>query len=165
MRDLKAYSNDEIFDLLSQELQRRLPMSKSSPEFLAALKMLPRGLRAMAATYELDVSLTMDDFGWHFGNWHNLPLAEETLAGLVELEANELAKLFDQAMQNAKRFWSELGTDNWSTWYPGSDLEVTMELLNEAAYSMLEKQWNGILGYWVSYARKYPERLGLSNYA
>jgi hypothetical protein len=32
----------------------------------------------MAATYELDVSLTLDDLGWHFGNWPDPALSEKT---------------------------------------------------------------------------------------
>jgi hypothetical protein len=48
------------------------------------LGFLPRGLRAKAATYELGVSLALDDLGWHFGNWRHLGLAQETLDGLGE---------------------------------------------------------------------------------
>jgi hypothetical protein len=162
MADLKSVSNEELLEILSNELQRRLPMSKNSPEFSLALKELPKGFRAMAATYELDVSLTMDDIGWHFGNWHSLPFAEETHSGLVELEAAELAKLFLNAIENAKCYWRELGVEDWSDWYPGSSLEKKMKPLNEAMYSILDKQWNGMFGYWVSYARKHPGRLGFT---
>jgi hypothetical protein len=157
--DAQGISNEELFKLLGEELQRRLPLSPSSPEFLLALQGLPPGLRAMASTYELDVSLTMDDLGWHFGNWHSHPLAEETVLGLKELEATELASLFRKAYEHAKAHWESLGTDDWSDWYPGSTLEKELDPLNEAAYSLLEGKWNGIFEYWVAYARKYPERI------
>jgi len=158
--DLESSSDDVIFDSLRKELERRMPMNRGSPEFLIELRRLPRGLRAMAATYELDVSLTMDDLGWHFGNWHSVELAEETASGLEELEAAELAALFRQAFEHAKTFWMQLGSTNWSDWYAGSELEKTMEPLNEAAWAILEPRWNGIFGYWVAYARTHPDRIG-----
>ena len=33
------------------------------------IQRLPVGLRAMAATHHLDISLTLDDIGWHFLNF------------------------------------------------------------------------------------------------
>lgn len=75
--DLASSPDEAVFESLRKELERRMPMNRGSPEFLVELRRLPHGLRAMAATYELDVSLTMDDLGWHFGNWHSTELAEE----------------------------------------------------------------------------------------
>ncbi len=42
---------------------------------------LPAGLRAMAATHHLDVSLMMDDIGWHFLNFGHPTQVEETERG------------------------------------------------------------------------------------
>ena len=111
----------------------------------------------MAATYELDVSLVMDDLGWHFGNWHNTILAEETACGLDELGATELALIFKEAFQIAFRYWDELGTKDWSKWYHDSAMEKEIEPLNKQAWKILEGKKNGVFEYWVNYARKYPE--------
>lgn len=156
--DVLSDSNDKVLKALSDELTRRLP-GRSSPDFLEAARSLPRGLRAMAVTYELDVSLTLDDLGWHFGNWHDLELAQETALGLEELGATELAAIFREAMRHARRFWRELGAEGWMKWYHGSDLEAAVRPLNEQAWRLLKSRWNGILSYWVEYARKHPEHV------
>ena len=48
----------------------------------------------MAATFELDVSMALDDLGWHFGNWTHRGYCDETLHGLRELEAGEYTEMF-----------------------------------------------------------------------
>ncbi len=160
---ISVSSDDELFKLLAKELERRISVTRESPEFAAEIQKLPMGLRAMAATYELDVSLVMDDLGWHFGNWHNTVLAEETIRGLDELGAAELAVIFREAFHIALRFWDELGTKDWSKWYHGSPLEKEIEPLNERARKILDGKKNGIFEYWVNYARKYPERVANAN--
>jgi len=156
---LTTGSDDEVFDLLSAELNTRLPV-RDSADFLAELRKLPRGLRAMAATYELDVSLALDDLGWHFGNWHDGELATETLEGLRELGADEFAELFESAFQHAQRFWLELGSENWMEWYHGSELEAAVMPLNDRAWKLWNDCPKGLFTYWVEYARKAPERVG-----
>lgn len=153
-------SDVSLFELLGEELDRRLPNGRSAnDEFVADLRALPVGLRSMAATYELDVSLTLDDLGWHFGNWHHLGLAEQTALGLEELGARELADIFREALNVAQRFWLELGDRGWSTWYPESEAEELMSPLNEMAWTILDTKSNGIFSYWTSYARQFPERI------
>ena len=117
----------------------------------------------MAATYELDVSLTMDDLGWHFGNWHDEELAEETARGLEVLGAPELARLFREALRLALQYWSELGSEGWSEWYHGSPLETAVDALNDQAWKFLDKHKNGIFHYWVDYARKHPDGVGVAS--
>src|SRR5947207_1772268 len=102
---IDSSSDDELFALLGKELENRISAERGSAEFLSEIRGLPAGLRAMAATYELDVSLALDDLGWHFGNWHNADLAEETARGLELLGAEELSGLFRQAFQIAKNYW------------------------------------------------------------
>jgi hypothetical protein len=114
----------------------------------------------MAATYELDVSLALDDLGWHFGNWHSVELAEETAAGLEELGAQELAELFRAAFDLAQDYWIELGAENWMEWYNSSALEKAVGPLNAKAWAIVRQKKNGIFSYWVEYAKKYPERVG-----
>jgi len=117
----------------------------------------------MAATYELDVSLTLDDLGWHFGNWHDIALAEETNRGLEELGVTELAIIYRNALEIALRYWKELGAEDWSKWYHESPLEKAINPLNEQAWKFLDKRKNGIFSYWVEYARKHPDRIGVAS--
>src|SRR5215831_11152567 len=91
---IDSSSDDELFALLGKELEKRISAKRGTPEFVSEIQRLPSGLRAMAATYELDVSLALDDLGWHFGNWHNEELAKETAQGLELLGAKDLADLF-----------------------------------------------------------------------
>jgi hypothetical protein len=160
---ISASSDDELFNLLAKELEKRISVKRDSPEFMAEIQKLPIGLRAMAATYELDVSLAMDDLGWHFGNWHNTVLAEETIRGLDELGATELMVIFKEAFQITFQYWDKLGAKDWSKWYHDSPLEKEIKPLNEQAWKILKAKKNGIFEYWVQYARKHPERITNTN--
>jgi hypothetical protein len=160
IESIDASSDDELVSLLGAELERGITAAWGSSAFLAQIRNLPRGLRAMAATHELDVSLALDDLGWHFGNWHNEDLAEETAQGLEVLGASELATLFRQAFHLAKHYWTELGSEEWMEWYHGSPFEKEAGPLTQAAWSILKGQSNGILKYWVDYARRHPEEVG-----
>jgi hypothetical protein len=157
---IDASSDEELFELLAKELETRIGVGRGSPEFLARIRTLPIGLRAMAASYEFDVSLTLDDVGWHFGNWHSRELAEETAAGLQELGAIELARIFREGHRIAQDYWKELGSEDWMDWYHGSTFEKETKPLSRDAWDILEKKKCGIFDYWVAYARKYPERVG-----
>lgn len=157
---IDSSSDDELLKLIGKELQDRICAKRGSPEFVLEIQGLPRGLRAMAATYELDVSLALDDLGWHFGNWHNEDLAEETARGLELLGATELSVLFRQAFQIAKNYWTELGAKNWMEWYHDSPFEKAVEPLSKQAWSILKDKKNGILKYCVDYARRHPEEVG-----
>jgi len=163
LKAISASSDDELVKLLGKELGRRIAAKHSSSVFVFEIQKLPVGLRAMAATYELDVSLTLDDLGWHFGNWHSLTMAEETIRGLEELGASELANVFREALRLAVRYWPMLGSKDWSRWYQGSPLEKAMELLNQQAWSILKRNKNRIFYYWADYARKHPDRIGITS--
>lgn len=157
---IDSSSDDELFALLGRELQSCVSAERGAPEFMSEIRGLPVGLRAMAATYELDVSLALDDLGWHFGNWHNEELAKETAQGLEVLGAKELAGVFRQAFEIAKKYWTELGAENWMEWYHGSPFEKAVGPLTEQAWSILKHKKNGIFKYWVDYARRHPQQVG-----
>ena len=91
----------------------------------------------------------------------DLELAEETALGLEELGAIELAEIFREALSHARKYWRELGADEWMQWYHGSGLEADVDQLNRRAWQILDGRWNGIFSYWVEYARRHPERLGV----
>src|SRR5258708_11865211 len=122
-------SDEDLFSLLGHELEARITTKRGTPEFVAEIKELPFGLRAMAATFDLDVSLALDDLGWHFGNWHHVELAHETISGLHELGADRMAEIFGGALEHAQCYWTELGSENWLEWYPGSLLETAVASL------------------------------------
>jgi hypothetical protein len=153
-------SDDDLFELLVNELERRLPNGRRPDDgFVGELRKLPPGLRAMAATYELDVSLSLDDLGWHFGNWHHMGLAQETAAGLDELGAAEMADIFRKAFRLARDYWSELGSEDWTKWYRTSALHKALHPLNLAAWAVWETKEQGLFRHWLDYARRFPERL------
>jgi len=163
LNTILSSSDDELIKLLGEELEQSITAKKGSLQFLSEIQRLPVGLRAMAVTYELDDSLTLDDLGWHFGNWHNKALAEETAHGLEVLGAPELARIFREAFQIALEYWNELGSENWSQWYNSSPLENKVVHLNKQAWQLLSKYKNGIFHYWVDYARKHPDGVGITS--
>ncbi len=160
VESIRSGSDGGVFSLLGHELENRITSTRGSPEFIAEIRDLPPGLRAMAATHELDVSLALDDLGWHFGNWHSIEFAEETAAGLDELGAHELAEVFRAAFELAQDYWMELGSEHWMDWYHGSALEKAVDPLSRRAWAILKPRRNGIFSYWVEYAREHPERVG-----
>ncbi len=77
----RARSDDELLKLFTGYLQQLFPPdSRGDPVvFLWQLNAAPEGLRAMAVTYELDVSMALDDLAWHVINHHSsLELAEKS---------------------------------------------------------------------------------------
>ena len=160
-----APTYDELYKLLSSELMLRLPDGEG-PDldlFLAQTRNMPVGLRAMAAIYQLDVSITLDDLGWHFANWHHRGYCEETIWALRELEAVEQADIFAKAYAAAQPYWDRIGAfvandfDGFVEWYSDSAFEQATMPLTERMWELQEEK--GLLGYWGSYARKYPHRV------
>ena len=161
----RASSDDALIELLFAELTARdLPSRGKIDAYLAATKELPRGLRAMAVTYELDVSMSLDDLAWHFRNWHHRGLSEATSRGLHELETGELAQIFDTVLSIIEPHWDKFGQerlsdDNYHAWFQSCGLDDKIKPLNWRWWELCPGgERNGLFGWWVSYARKYPER-------
>ncbi len=157
-----------MFKLLSAELQSRLPDGEGEDLdlFRARLRVLPTGLRAMAAMYQLDVSLALDDLGCHFYNWHHRGYCEETLWALRELEAHEAADIFALAYALAQPYWDKIGEfsdfDAFNAWYVDSDLDKALDPLNRRMWTLCDRvnaSSDGLLRYWAPYARKYPHKV------
>lgn len=165
-RILACADDDTLFKLLGEELTDRLggPEDADLDLLLSKIRLLPVGLRAMVATYQLDVSMTLDDFGWHFANWHHRRYCEETVWALRELEAFEQAGLFAQAYVFAQPHWDAIGEllredfQAFVDWYPDSPLEKATMPLTERMWE-LQKIDDGLFGYWTRYARKYPYKI------
>jgi hypothetical protein len=75
-----AKDDEELFERLSATLKQMFPpeLQEDREQFLAALQRAPRGLRAMAGIFDLDVSMALDDLAWHFGNHNDERFLQET---------------------------------------------------------------------------------------
>lgn len=160
---LECAGHDDLLKLLFSDLRVRLPPGEPfhMGRFLQKIRTIPIGLRAMAATFELDVSMTLDDLGWHFGNWTHRGYCDETLRGLRELEAAEYAEMFAKAYELARSCWTELrdlSYDDFEKWYDRSDFHKATALLSSRWWD-LEEIDGEIFGHWTRYARKYPHKV------
>jgi hypothetical protein len=160
-------SDEIVLNAIFDELTFLVPTSLHDDldELVPAIQNLPQGLRAMAATYQLDISMTLDDLGWHFANWHHKGYCAETSLGLRELEAGELAEIFDRALSITGHQWDVIDeklAENFSafeSWYKTSELEATLMPLNRRWWDICGSNDNGIFKYWIAYARRYPDRV------
>ena len=127
--------------------------------FAQEIRSLPPGLRAMAATHHLDVSLTMDDIGWHFLNFGHPTHVEETERGLREWGLSDLAVMFHEAYELVRPHLPEIRR-------PGGDYYAVLEQaghtrrideLSSHARTALGNQ--GIYRCWAAYAREHPDRV------
>src|SRR6516162_6430219 len=139
-----ARSDKRLFDKLTAELTRRLPIDLHDDldQFVEVLRSLPPGLRAMAATFKLDVSMALDDLGWHFANFHHREYCDETRCGLWELEAKEVAQIFDKAFKLVLPYWDQisdmLAVDFFVfvEWYNDSELLKALGPLNNRLWDL-----------------------------
>src|SRR5579863_5209873 len=89
----------QLEELLTASVNSLGDPYSSDGSFAATIAPLPPGLRAMAATHWLDISLTLDSITRHFGNFGEPQLVAETEAGLRELGLHELASCFAEAKE------------------------------------------------------------------
>lgn len=150
---------EDIMTLLTAKIPER-PVT-NDPSYARAIAKLPRGLRAMAATHWLDVSLALDSITEHFGNFGESDLVAETEVGLLELGLPELAECFGQARELVLPGLAqqEQGEDLVSP-YPSLDLPE----LEQLAAELDRRAWDlgsdsAIYAAWTRYARAYPERV------
>lgn len=166
LQGIEAADDEQLFRLISEALEQLFPASvKNDPErFLAALDAAPRVLRAMAGIYDLDVSLALDDLAWHFGNHSDERFLRETAGALQELEAFEAAEIFVSAWEIVKPFLSEIRESesrigDFNDYLERTGIQSRVDPLNERMWAICKKCGrNGLLQYWLSYARKYPQR-------
>ncbi|QUS40107.1 hypothetical protein RPMA_15665 [Tardiphaga alba] len=162
-----CFDDNALFKLLAAELTERLGPEEGDDLdlFLNRISQIPVGLRAMAAVYQLDVSLTLDNLGWHFANWHHRGYCDMTLWALGELGAHDHAGLFGEAYRRVLPFWDEIGIrcsrdfEDFVAWYGNSELERLMLPLTKKMWDLQEID-GGLFGFWTRYARKHPERVG-----
>ena len=132
-------------------------------EFAEALSNLPVGLRAMAATHWLDLSLTLDSITWHFGNFGEPRLVAQTEAGLRELGLNDLALCFKEASELMLPLLAERteSDSDFSEFLESKGASDVADNLNRRAWDLdnLGPGKSLIYDAWIRYARKYPDRV------
>ena len=164
----RCKTDEELWKKLTDELDRQIPVEvrKEREIYVKHIRGLPPGLRAMAATHELDVSVTLDDLGWHFANHHSKLYSEETLWGLRELEAQEAVDIFLLSYELVLPYWDKIASllshnfESFSDWYHESDLEKALDPLNTKMWNLRQRLgYYGFQSYWLAYARKYPKKI------
>lgn len=151
----------EIHNLLTARVSGN-PYGMDS-NFAASIAPLPAGLRAMAATHWLDISLTLDSITWHFGNFGEPRLVAETEAGLSELGLHDLARCFAEAGELMLPLLSNRTEDagSPSEILEQAGLEKRGDELDRQAWALdnLGPDKSLIYEAWVRYARQHPERV------
>ncbi len=151
----------ELFQLLTA----RAPGNQYATDgrFAATIAALPPGLRAMAATHFLDISLTIDSMTWHFGNFGEPGLVAETETGLRELGLRELTLCFAEAKELmlpllAHRTEADGDSDEI---LERAGLERRAEELNRRALTVYRagSGQSAIYEAWIRHARQNPERV------
>jgi hypothetical protein len=131
--------------------------------FASTIGRLPPGLRAMAATHWLDISLTLDSITWHFGNFGEPGLVALTEAGLRELDLSELADCFVEAkelMQPLLACRTEADGDPYEI-LERAGLQARAHEIDDRA-SALGNRGRGesvIYNAWIRYTREHPDRV------
>ena len=151
----------ELEELLTSRVQGD-PYSDDGV-FAANIAPLPPGLRAMAATHWLDISLTLDSLTWHFGNFGEAQLVAETEAGLRELGLHELASCFVEAKELMLPLLSqrtETGGDPYEI-LEQAGLSARGDELDKRASALgnLGSGRSAIYEAWIRYTRQHPERV------
>ena len=138
----------------------------SDGSFAEGLRQLPAGLRAMAATHWLDISLTLDSITWHFGNFGEPGLMAATAEGLAKLGLTALASCFRDARELMVPLLEGRTEED------GDRYEILEDKnLRQVAREIDRRAWDldnacnertgrsVIYEAWVHYAREHPERV------
>lgn len=152
---------DQIFAILSKPASAEADPYSEDGSYAAAIATLPTGLRAMAATHHLDLSLTMDDIGWHFLNFGEPGLVRETEAGLRELGLHDVADYFSEAYAIMQPLRAEIKeADEYQPSLESRGLMARIdELTDKASKTLPTLNDSAIYAAWVKYARAHPEKV------
>jgi len=154
----------EILSLLGKSVSPAADPYSDDGSYAAAIASLPAGLRAMAATHHLDISLTMDDIGWHFLNFGEAGLVRETEAGLRELGLGEIADYFMEAHAIVSPLKPEIKeADDYYDCLESRGLMARIdELTDKASATRPILSGSPIYAAWIRYARVHPEKVFVS---
>lgn len=156
-------TDEELLDDIRAELTRSVhtladPYSRDG-SYAAAIKVLPFGLRAMAATHHLDISLTLDDIGWHFLNFGDPQFVKETEEGLRVLGLNDMAGWFAEAAAIVCPLRTEIDAcgDYYECLTKHGHMMRINELTRKAEAGQPKLGGSVIYAAWTAYARKSPQ--------
>ena len=151
----------EIFVELTKSVGSAADPYSEDGSYAAAIGSLPMGLRAMAATPHLDISLTMDDIGWHFLNFGEPGLVRETEVALRELGLREIAEYFAEAQAIVNPLKPEIKSadDYYQCLESKGLMERINELTDKAAATQPSLDGSPIYAAWIKYARQHPENV------
>ena len=151
----------EIFSLLGKSVSTAADPYSDDGSYAAAIASLPTGLRAMAATHHLDVSLTMDDIGWHFLNFGEPGLVRETEAGLRELGLHNIGDYFMEAHAIVSPLKAEIkAADDYYDCLESRGLAARInELTDKASTTQPTVDGSPIYAAWIKYARGHAENV------
>lgn len=131
--------------------------------FSANIARLPPGLRAMAATHWLDISLTLDSITWHFGNFGEPGLVAQTEAGLRELGLHELAECFIEAKNLMTPLLAERTEADGDLYeiLGRAGLRERADEINRRAWALdhLGPGESVIYEAWIRHTREHPDRV------
>jgi hypothetical protein len=148
----------EIFTLLSKSVNPLANPYSDDGSYAASMSGLPIGLRAMAATHHLDISLTLDDIGWHFLNFGEPRFVHETESGLRELGLCEMADWFAEAFTIVNPLRPEIeACGDYDGCLTQHGLMSRIEELTRKARPGAKK--SSIYDAWIRYARQHPEKV------
>lgn len=154
---------EELFSMLSKRITAD-PYSEDGA-YAVAIRELPVGLRAMAGTHHLDVSLTMDDIGWHFLNFGEPGLVAETELGLRTLRLDDLASWFAEARDIMAPLRREIAApdDYGECLARHGQMDRINELTDKAQALAVgcseEVSGSPIYKAWVQYTRQHPREV------
>jgi len=157
--------DEKVLEALQAILTERIAGDPYSPDgsFAHQLASLPLGLRAMAATHWLDISLTLDSITWHFGNFGERGLVAATEAGLIELGLTDLAVCFREAREVVLPLLAERTDEDKDLYdyYALKGCASIIEHLDNKAWGLKDTSdgESAIYDAWVRYARQHPERI------
>jgi len=154
---------------LKKDLEQLLAASVSGDpygadgSFARSIAQLPPGLKAMAATHWLDISLTLDSITWHFGNFGEPGLVAETEAGLRELGLDELVQCFVEARDLMVPILAKRTAADGDPYeiLEHARLREQGEKIDRRARAAdnLKPHESVIYAAWIRYTRQYPERV------
>jgi len=152
---------EQIFTALSKSVGSIADPYSNDGSYIVAIANLPIGLRAMAATHHLDISLTMDDIGWHFLNFGEPGFVLATEQGLRELGLDDIAEYFLEAYAIVNPLKPEIKepSDYHACLESHGLMARISELTEKASTKQPTVSESPIYAAWVNYARAHPEKV------
>jgi len=161
-------TDDELLQRIFSLLQEKVSEDPYSDDgkFAEQIRHLPVGLRAMAATHWVDVSLALDDIGWHFLNFGERGHVAEVDRGLQEIGLPQLAEWLREADSIMQPLLPRLaGGEDYGDVIDETGQSERLGDLSSKAWDLYDDETlpkvgdSVIYGAWVQYARKHPERV------